>query len=74
MGPGDPRAIGVAGVTTPADRAPAPGHVSEDRWVRGGSKVGENGVRAGVPGERAITFPLIVKVLLLFVFLLFPRL
>ncbi len=31
---------------------PACRHMSEDRWVKGGSKVGENGVRVRIPGGR----------------------
>src|SRR5688500_18810216 len=40
-------------------------HVTEDEWVKGGSEVGENGVRAAVPRERAAAPLLIVKVLFL---------
>src|SRR3954469_24026238 len=46
---GDPRAIVVAVFVWP----PAPGHVSEDRWMRVGSRVGENGVARTFAGTNA---------------------
>ena len=36
---------------------PACGHVSEDRWVKGGSKVGENGVCVDTPGTSRPILP-----------------
>ena len=57
--PGDPRAIGAAGVVPPPTaRAPSPGHTSGGRvgrrWVK-------TGVRAPSPGTAPL-FPLLVKV------------
>ncbi len=48
-------------------------HASEDRWVGGGSKVGENGVRASVPGGRAAPFFLIILILLFIIYCVFPH-
>ena len=54
QGRGDGRVARV--VATPADRPPASSRVSDPRWVRGGSEVGEIRVRAYVPGAEPATF------------------